>query len=129
MGWPKRSDVVLREAKESMTVHHLHLRAYVCKKCNGPVIATTLGIRKTAIAGETVTGQLVPSCLLCGDRPISVDEPGFGFFPIQWPMLSLMPVDQRNIVSDTALLQPDGQGLSSALIASPIAMALSINPD
>jgi hypothetical protein len=78
---------------ELMSTHHLHLRAYVCKKCNGPVVATTLSVRKTPISGETTTGQLVPSCLLCGDRPVSVDEPGFGFAPIAWPLLSALPAD------------------------------------
>ena len=77
-----------------MSAHFLHLRAYICKKCNGPVIGTTLAIRKTAISGEIATGQLMPSCLLCGDRPLIDDESGFGFAPIAWPMLSVVPADQ-----------------------------------
>jgi hypothetical protein len=111
-----------------MIVHQLHLRAYVCKKCNGPVVATTLAIRKTVISGEIMTGQLVPSCLLCGDRPISVDEPGFGFFPIEWPMLSVLPANQRTSVPDNALLRAKEQEVSSAPLAAPLATAVYIKP-
>lgn len=110
-----------------MTAHHLHLRAYICKKCNGPVVATTLSVRKTPISGAITTGQLAPSCLLCGDRPITVDEPGFGFAPIEWPMLSALPADQLPTVLDSARPRSNQQA-SGTPLAAPLTMAIGIEP-
>src|SRR5690349_671972 len=110
-----------------MSTHHLHLRAYVCNKCNGPVVATTLSVRKAPISGEIATAQLVASCLLCGDRPVIVDEPGFGFAPIEWPMLSAIPACQKATVSGRALPWHHQQ-TSGTPVAAPLTLAVGIEP-
>lgn len=84
------------------------------------MVATTFGVRRTPISGEITTGQLVPSCLLCGDRPIVLNEPEFGFPPIAWPMLSAMPADQRETVSDGAPLR-----LNQQTSGTPLAVRLT----
>ena len=67
--------------------HYLHLTAFPCQKCNGPVIVGSLGTRHDNITQETDIRAVGAICIACGDRPeailpSSVDQ---GFRPVEWP--------------------------------------------
>src|SRR6476646_3676021 len=75
--------------------HYLHLTAFPCQKCNGPVIAGSLGTRHDNITQETDIRPVGAICIACGDRPeailpSSVDQ---GFRPVEWPW-AIRPVVQ-----------------------------------
>ena len=66
--------------------HYLHLSAFVCTQCNGPVIAGFMGTRHDDISKETDIRNVGAACLACGFRPeipleLSVEH---GFRPIEW---------------------------------------------
>jgi hypothetical protein len=72
-------------AAETAT-HHLHLAAFVCAQCNGPVIAGFMGTRYDDISQETDIRDVGAVCLACGFRPEILMEPSVNhhFRPIQW---------------------------------------------
>jgi len=72
-------------AAETAT-HHLHLAAFVCAQCNGPVIAGFMGTRYDDISQETDIRDVGAVCLACGFRPEILMEPSVDhhFRPIQW---------------------------------------------
>jgi deoxycytidylate deaminase len=65
---------------------YLHVTAYPCNKCAGPVVAGSLGIRETAIARETEIKLLGGICLACGNRQDLVPDSitARGFMPVEW---------------------------------------------
>ncbi|MGB9123832.1 MAG: hypothetical protein WCE73_24670 [Candidatus Angelobacter sp.] len=66
--------------------HYLHLTAFPCPKCNGPVIAGSLGTRHDVITQETEIRAVGAICLACGSRPeaILASAVDHGFRPIEW---------------------------------------------
>lgn len=66
--------------------HYLHLSAFPCEKCNGPVIAGSLGTRHDDISKETDIRKIGAACLACGFRPIITVEPSpdHRFRPVEW---------------------------------------------
>ena len=67
--------------------HYLHLTAFPCQKCNGPVIVGSLGTRHDNITQETDIRAVRAICIACATRPeailpSSVDQ---GFRPVEWP--------------------------------------------
>lgn len=72
-------------ALETVT-HYLHLAAFPCEKCNGPVIAGSLGTRHDVITQETDITPIGAICLACGFRPATVLEPSkdHRFRPVEW---------------------------------------------
>jgi hypothetical protein len=72
-------------ALETVT-HYLHLSAFPCEKCNGPVIAGSLGTRHDIITQETDIRPIGAICLACGFRPEIVLEPSkdHRFRPVEW---------------------------------------------
>ena len=75
--------------------HYLHLTAFPCQKCNGPVIAGSMGTRHDIITRETDMRAVGAICIACGCRPedilpSSVDQ---GFRPVEWPW-AIKPVIQ-----------------------------------
>jgi hypothetical protein len=68
-------------------IHRLHLYAFPCARCSGPVMVGTLGTRENDIANETDTRQIGAVCLACGCRPEKMIEPlaGHHFRPVEWP--------------------------------------------
>lgn len=68
------------------TTHYLHLYAFPCAKCNGPVIVGSLGTREDDLSKETAVGGIGAVCLACGRRPETLIEPsvGHGFRPVEW---------------------------------------------
>jgi len=66
--------------------HYLHLTAFPCQKCNGPVIAGSLGTRHDVITQETEIRAVGAICIACGHRPEAILAPAVehGFRPIEW---------------------------------------------
>jgi hypothetical protein len=75
----------LAEATGSET-HFLHLSAFPCEKCNGPVIAGWLGTRSDDISRETDIRKVGAACIACGFRPEIVAELSVNhrFRPVEW---------------------------------------------
>jgi deoxycytidylate deaminase len=65
---------------------YLHVTAYPCDKCTGPVVSGSLGIRENVIARETEIKLLAGICLACGNRQESLPNASTtrGFFPVEW---------------------------------------------
>ena len=66
--------------------HYLHLYAFPCDKCSGPVVVGSLGTREDDISKETAISVIGAVCLACGCRPETIVEPlvGHGFRPVEW---------------------------------------------
>jgi hypothetical protein len=66
--------------------HYLHLSASPCEKCNGPVIAGSLGTRRDDISKETDIRKIGAACIACGFRPELMAEPSADhrFRPVEW---------------------------------------------
>lgn len=69
-----------------MRKQYLHLSAYSCDSCHGPVVSASLAVRENAISKETDIRQVGAICLSCGHRP----QNGTGkaavrhFSPLEW---------------------------------------------
>jgi hypothetical protein len=66
--------------------HYLHLSAFPCDKCNGPVVVGSLGTREDDICKETAISVIGAVCLACACRPEGMIDPlaGHGFRPMEW---------------------------------------------
>jgi len=69
-----------------MKRQYLHLSAYSCDKCAGPVIAGSIAVRENEISKETGIRAVGAICLTCGYRQSKATEPGLthDFPPTQW---------------------------------------------
>ncbi len=69
-----------------MRRQYLHLSAYSCDKCRGPVVSGSVAVRENEISKETNIRQLGALCLSCGHRQSKATAPGGTreFPPIQW---------------------------------------------
>jgi hypothetical protein len=69
-----------------MKKQYLHLTAYSCDKCAGPVIAGSIGVRENEISKETDIRQVGAICLSCGHRQSQANTPRATrcFPPMQW---------------------------------------------
>ena len=69
-----------------MRKQYLHLSAYPCDKCNGPVVAGSLAVRENEISKETDIRQVGAICLSCGHRQDKATGLGVTrhFPPTQW---------------------------------------------
>ncbi len=65
---------------------YLHLSAFPCEKCNGPVIAGSLGTRHDDISKETDIRSIGAACIVCGFQPVIMIEPSVHhhFRPVEW---------------------------------------------
>jgi hypothetical protein len=72
-------------AAETAT-HYLHLSAFPCEKCNGPVIVGSLGTRHDDISRETDIRRVGAACIACGFRPeiIAEESVDHRFRPVEW---------------------------------------------
>ena len=59
-----------------MRKHYLHVSAYSCDKCGGPVISGSTGVRDNEISRETDIREVGAICLSCGHRQTSATAPG-----------------------------------------------------
>jgi hypothetical protein len=69
-----------------MRKHYLHLSAYSCDKCEGPVISGSTAVRENEISKETEITQVGAICLSCGHKQIKATGLGVtrDFPPVQW---------------------------------------------
>ncbi len=82
-----------------MRIQYLHLSAYSCDKCNGPVIAGSLAVRENEISKETDIRQVGALCLSCGHRQQKAAEPSLTrhFPPVQWE--SVNTIDEGHLAT------------------------------
>jgi hypothetical protein len=76
--------------------HYLHLCAYPCDTCAGPVIAGSTAVRENEISKETDIQRVgTPICLSCGHRQEKPTEPARArhLLPIAWEPAGL--IDDR----------------------------------
>jgi hypothetical protein len=69
-----------------MSKQYLHLAAYPCDACAGPVVAGYLGVRENEISKETNIRHVGAICISCGSRQPAVTEPSRAhhLMPIEW---------------------------------------------
>jgi hypothetical protein len=69
-----------------MRRQYLHVSAYSCDKCRGPVISGSTAVRENEISRETEVRQVGAICLSCGYRQTKATAPGGtrDFPPVQW---------------------------------------------
>jgi len=69
-----------------MRKQYLHLSAFPCDACAGPVVAGSLAVRENEISKETDIRQVGAICLSCGHRQSAATEPARArhFPPMQW---------------------------------------------
>lgn len=65
-----------------MKKQYLHLSAYPCASCDGPVVSGSLAVRENEISTETDIRQVGTICLTCGQRQSKGPETGVTrYFP------------------------------------------------
>jgi hypothetical protein len=69
-----------------MKVQYLHVSAFSCDKCRGPVISGSTAVRENEISNETDIREVGAICLSCGHRQSQATAPGVtrNFPPVQW---------------------------------------------
>ena len=72
-----------------MKTKYLHISAYSCDKCEGPVIAGSFGTRETEITREIDLTQVGAICLSCGNKQTEMNDTNIvrQFAPIEWALL------------------------------------------
>ena len=77
-----------------MRKQYLHLSAYSCDRCSGPVVAGSLAVRENEISKETDIKQVGAICLSCGHRQSKMTGLGMPqqFPPVEWKQQSLSDV-------------------------------------
>lgn len=88
-----------------MRKQYLHLSAYSCDKCNGPVVAGSLAVRENEISKETDIQQVGAICLSCGHRPGKGTEAGVtrSFPPVQWEPMKKIGASRISTTLDEVL--------------------------
>lgn len=73
-----------------MRQQYIHLSAYPCDLCTGPVVAGTLAVRENEISRETDIRQVGAICLSCGHRQSKATGPDTTrhFPPARWEPVS-----------------------------------------
>ncbi len=69
-----------------MQTRYLHISAYACDNCDGPVISGAFGIRETEISRESALTHVGAVCLSCGNKQIEIGEWKVArqFAPVEW---------------------------------------------
>ena len=69
-----------------MRKQYLHLSAYSCDKCQGPVVSASLAVRENVISKETDIRRVGAICLSCGHRQPEATGPARVryFSPVEW---------------------------------------------
>jgi hypothetical protein len=81
-----------------MRKQYLHLSAYSCDSCHGPVVSASLAVRENAISKETDIRQVGAICLSCGHRQQNATGTSAirHFSPLEWE-----PADATDRLSQT----------------------------
>ena len=56
-----------------MQTKYLHISAYACDRCDGPVISGAFGTRETEISRESALTQVGAVCLTCGNKQTEIE--------------------------------------------------------
>jgi len=82
-----------------MRKQYLHLSAYSCDSCHGPVVSASLAVRENVISKETDIRQVGAICLSCGHRQqnASGTEAVRHFSPMEWEPADT--IDLRNLTT------------------------------
>jgi hypothetical protein len=82
-----------------MSKQYLHLSAYRCDMCGGPVVAGWLGTRENVISKETDIRQVGAICISCGHRQANATEPERArhVMPMEWEPADA--IDPRNLTT------------------------------
>ena len=69
-----------------MRKQYLHLSAFPCDVCSGPVLSGSLAVRENEISRETDIRAVGAICLSCGHRQSQARAPGGTryFPPVRW---------------------------------------------
>jgi hypothetical protein len=104
------------------STHYLHLHAFPCDKCNGPVIVGSLGTREDEISRETAISDIGAVCLACGCRPETMIEPlaGHRLRPVEWKWTTR----QRPAAAD-----PGGDSLAAELSQDADTQRIVMDPE
>jgi hypothetical protein len=88
--------------------HYLHLLAFPCEKCKGPVIVGWIGTRADDIEKETEITGIGAKCLLCGAKPEGLNDPTAArhFRPVEWEWMAEKKPEA---------VEPDGDPLTTEL--------------
>jgi hypothetical protein len=75
-----------------MRKQYLHLSAYSCDKCDGPVVSGSLAVRENEISKETDIRQVGAICLSCGHRQSKGTEESVTrvFPPVPWESMRVI---------------------------------------
>lgn len=75
-----------------MKRQYLHLSAYSCDHCRGPVVCGWLAVRENEVSQETDIRQVGAICLSCAHRQDRMTEPGITrhFPPVDWESASVI---------------------------------------
>jgi len=82
-----------------MRKQYLHLCAYSCDQCRGPVVSASLAVRENVISKETDIRHVGAICLSCGYRQPSATGVTTvrHFSPAEWEPADA--VDLRNLTT------------------------------
>lgn len=69
-----------------MKTKYLHISAYPCNECDGPVIAGAFGIRESEITREGELMTVGAVCLSCGNKQTKMSDGNIvrQFAPVEW---------------------------------------------
>lgn len=88
--------------ESTMARQYLHLSAYSCDNCKGPVVSGWLALRESEITKETDIRQVGALCLACGHKQSRVTKPGVtrGFLPVDWEPVDFIDRSQLKVAFD-----------------------------
>jgi hypothetical protein len=75
--------------------YYLHLSAYSCDKCAGPVVSGSTAMRENEISRETEVRQVGAVCLSCRHQQSKASGPGVAhdFPPTRWESPAALGID------------------------------------
>jgi hypothetical protein len=81
-----------------MRKQYLHLSAYSCDNCNGPVVSGSLAVRENEISKATDIRQVGAICLSCGHRQSRGTEESVTreFPPVPWESMKVIDVSHTS---------------------------------
>ena len=88
-----------------MRKQYLHLSAYSCDQCRGPVVSGFVAVREDEISRETAVRQVGAICLSCGhrqDRAAALDSTCY-FPPTRWELIEATDVAHTPTAPSEAL--------------------------
>jgi hypothetical protein len=84
-----------------MKKQYLHLSAYACEECKGPVVSGSLAVRENEISKETEMRRVGAICLACGHRQSKVVglDTVRKFAPVEWGSVDIFGEFHRAVAA------------------------------